>query len=599
MYSLIFGMRLFFVIESFYMVCFDKTLIRLSVNMSLVAALSGLMLGCVHAKTHIISSQFTNQQTAFAKQMNLDFDNKAKIVSIDDDYQDAVIQEVPASSVNTLQSQPTQIYIPPSIPIPESSAISAIERQNIISFYLSQNNKPVWTEAGMIKPQYAKLFEQSNYLSQHGIKENYYKNLIPNQLSDSFTYDIYLTHSLIKTIEGIKGGILRQTLHDNNIVIDSKAINTVYMLQKLSSSLTPEKILASFTPETTYYSGLMQALQNLRIQQAAGGWQRVYAAGLKVGQAHDGVVNLKKRLQQSGDYELQDMSNRFDKNLLNALQRFQARHGIKPTTFVDNLTLATLNVPIDIRIDQIRLNLERARWINWKNASKELLVNIPDYQLSIFENGKVIKKMRVIVGRKDRASPVFSDQMTYIEFNPYWNVPRSIATKDLLPKFKANRSVASGFKIYLKDQPINGAKINWSQYNATNFPFRIVQDPSKRNSLGTVKFMFPNQFSVYLHDTPHRELFAQHTRTQSSGCVRVEDPKWLAHYLLSNKMTTAQIDQTFASGKNKQVGLPVSVPVHLAYFTAWQDEVGQIQFRDDIYNHDKNLIVLMRKHQVF
>jgi murein L,D-transpeptidase YcbB/YkuD len=198
--------------------------------------------------------------------------------------------------------------------------------------------------------------------------------------------------------------------------------------------------------------------------------------------------------------------------------------------------------------------------------------------------------MKTIVGRKDRPTPIFNDTIEYIEFYPYWSVPHSIATKDILPKLKANAYYATSqnIKIFRGNQIVNPKGIKWHHYSEKNFPFTLRQEPSKNNALGTVKFMFPNKHSVYLHDTPSKGIFYKYTRSESSGCIRVSKPQELAVLLLKDAVSEAKINQIFALGKNRGIRMPYSVPVSIEYLTAFVSE-GVLNIRPDIYDYDQPL----------
>jgi murein L,D-transpeptidase YcbB/YkuD len=287
----------------------------------------------------------------------------------------------------------------------------------------------------------------------------------------------------------------------------------------------------------------------------------------------------------------------FDDRLVTAVAGFQGRHGLTADGVVGERTLAALNVPVEQRIRQIQLNLERWRWMPEDLGSRYVLVNIPGFQMQVVEAGQVVKTMRTIVGQKSRPTPVLSSKITYLEINPYWYVPSKIAREDLLPKIQENPSylVRQNFRVFDswdKDaRELNPFTINWASLNEAHFPFRLRQEPAAHNALGRVKFMFPNELSVYIHDTPAKSLFKRSSRPFSSGCVRVEAPLELVALLLRHQdWDQARLAEAVASNQRQVVILDDPMPVHLVYLTAWVAAGGETHFREDIYGHDQTLL---------
>jgi murein L,D-transpeptidase YcbB/YkuD len=321
---------------------------------------------------------------------------------------------------------------------------------------------------------------------------------------------------------------------------------------------------------------------------------------------HDPRVSLlRRRLIDLGDLDvtLEEAPYRFDQRVEEAVRHFQRRHGLEEDGIVGPETLSELNLPLEQRVRQIELNLERWRWIPHELGRRYILVNIAGYQLYAVENQHRRLEMRVVVGRNYRRTPVFSGKMTYMVLNPEWNVPGSIAVKDILPKVKEDPSYLQrmGFKVYASWQDdaavINPAEIDWSSISSRNFGFRLVQAPGPQNALGRIKFMLPNKYAVYLHDTPSQQLFQQARRGFSSGCIRVEKPFELAAYVLQGQegWTEEKLIAGVKSGEKRIIGLQETVPVHLLYWTAWVDEEGKLNFRKDIYKRDEPLDRALRE----
>ncbi len=355
-----------------------------------------------------------------------------------------------------------------------------------------------------------------------------------------------------------------------------------------------------FAPLHPEYEGLKEALASYRAQEQAGGWPLLPAAlKLRPGQSAAAVPALRQRLA-GGAAPRADTSAAalaYDTALVRKVKIFQQDAGLRPDGIVSGTTLRQLNVPIAARIDQLILNMERWRWLPKKFEPDYLLVNIPEYKLHVVEGGKEAFAMRVIVGKTLNATPIFSDRMEYVVLAPYWNVPYSIIDKEMRPRLVANPSYLDRLDMEVvsgsgrKAKVIDPSGINWADVTEANFKYTVRRRPGPKNDLGDVKFIFPNANDVYLHDTPHDELFSETQRNFSHGCVRVQEPIKLATYLLREKSGWSQsaIVDTIANRREKYISLKQKLPVYLVYFTAWADANGHAHFREDIYGHDKAL----------
>lgn len=329
---------------------------------------------------------------------------------------------------------------------------------------------------------------------------------------------------------------------------------------------------------------------------AEGGWPKIPAGtSLREGDRNDRILLLKKRLIASADLAApSDQEDFFDSVLTEAVQKFQTRHGLAADGIVGAKTLAALNVPISERIRQLAASLKRCQPLPPVLESRHILVNIADFTLKLYEDGELRLSMPVIVGKTYRQTPVFSSRISSLVLNPNWEVPYSIATKDLLPKVKKDPGYLDrqGFQVFRGWKPaqkIDPATIDWTKLSARQFPYRLRQTPGPDNSLGRVKFLFPNPYDVYLHDTPAKELFQKDSRPFSSGCIRLAKPLELAAYLLQGTPLDSleNLTREIAGGKTRSVAIPAPIPIHIVYMTAWVDHEGIIQFRQDIYNRDQ------------
>ena len=358
---------------------------------------------------------------------------------------------------------------------------------------------------------------------------------------------------------------------------------------------TLAELIPRTEPEDPFYEKMKAALKRYREIQAAGGWSTIPEGGkLEAGMQDERVGALRRRLQVTGDLpeDADANSNTFDDQLDEAVKRFQERHGLEADGIVGPGTLAALNVPVQDRIDQIRVNLERARWVVHNLESQYVIVNIAGFRVYLVKDGEDVWTTRAVVGKLYRKTPVFKADMTYVVVNPTWTVPPGILRNDIIPKVKENPSYLAEKNFSVVDsngKRVDPASVDWS---AGKIPYQIVQEPGPSNALGEIKFMFPNDHLVYLHDTPSKELFEKTERTFSSGCIRIDKPFEFAEVLLGadQGMTAEQIETIRASGKTETVNLSTPLPVLLLYWTAELGPDGTIRFLNDVYERDENIL---------
>ncbi len=413
-------------------------------------------------------------------------------------------------------------------------------------------------------------------------------------------FDLLLTDTYLTYGSHLLAGRFSPRKIDPDWAIKPRVRDLVATLQEALGSNTVGESLRALRPQGKGYAQLREVLHNYREIAAKGGWPTI-AAGQNLASGAQGqrVQNLRIRLRASGDLSGggggKNVSALFDKSVADAVRRFQKRHGLVESGTVNAATLAALNISVSERIRQIELNLERWRWLPDDFGSRYILVNIPSFKMGVFEDGKPVIESNVVVGRQERQTPTFTANMAYLVLSPKWNVPHSIAVKDKLPQLKRSPYALARQNIRVFNragQEINPGAINWRAVSANSFNYQLRQDAGPRNALGGIKFMFPNPYNVYLHDTPSRELFSRNQRTFSSGCIRVSNPVELAEYLLKfdPKWTRAAIKSASKSGKQRVVNLRQAIPVYLLYWTAWVDEDGLVHFHDDIYQRDKPML---------
>ena len=374
---------------------------------------------------------------------------------------------------------------------------------------------------------------------------------------------------------------------------------------RLDAALAADRVgnsLIELDPPHEGYRQLLKGLASYHDIARAGGWPQVPAdddgSALEKGDEGEAVRLLAHRLAVTGDLRVRNVDpeslpSSYDGTIEIAVRRFQARHGLPTDGVVGAETLAALNVPVEERLRQMEANVERWRWLPADLGSRHILVNVPAYELQVIEHGESVQHMRVVVGRQVSQTPVFSDSIQYVVLNPSWNVPESLALREEFPKVAADPGYLerNGFELVRgfeeEVETVDPYSVDWNDPQAFE-GLRLRQRPGADNALGQVKLMFPNEFNVYLHDTPATQAFEQTDRDLSHGCVRVEKPLDLAAYVLGREL--ADIEAEVGSGATRTVRLDEPLPVHILYWTAWVDDRGRVQFRDDVYSVDRRVI---------
>lgn len=407
--------------------------------------------------------------------------------------------------------------------------------------------------------------------------------------------DILLTDAfLLYSAHLVSGKVNPETIVSEWIAVKRER-DLMEVLEKALEDKNIRRSLAELLPDYREYSRLRDTVKKYGKISDAGGWQKIPPGKtIKPGEADPRIPAIYERLSMEkvfkGKREDVDI---YDSILQREVEDFQRRYGLEVTGEIDTPALNAMNVSVGERVKQIRVNLERWRWLPQDLGDSHVIVNIAGFELEVIDDKKKIMDMRVIVGRDYRRTPVFSDRITYLVFNPYWHVPHNIAVQDIIQKVLNDREYLSkqNMKVFQGKGKnaieIDPGTIEWDKLNADNFPYGLRQEPGPLNALGKVKFMFPNKFNVYLHDTSSPELFVKNIRTFSSGCIRIEKPLELVKYLMNWKGN--EMDEMLRVSVDKKVKLPVPVPIHILYWTAWADENGGLNFREDIYKRDDKL----------
>ncbi len=516
-----------------------------------------------------------------------------------------------------------EVAAPPEIPPIEatslSSAIAAYaaeksfagirlnraEREALSGFYAARWNQPYWMSLSGPKAFVAPFLSALRHADLYALSPADYAPALQLEKEDwrgggpagLARAELTLMRAALLYARHASAGRIKPRSISRHIDLDPVAQDPARVLDIMSSHENPVQYLLSLHPDTSEFRALREAYLEYRNIVARGGWP-VIAGGkaLKLGSRGKRVLALRQYLAMSGDLPEEEPADNplFDQALQDAVIAVQARYGVKADGVVGSGTLKQLNIPASERLEQLRVNLERRRWLPDDLGYRHVLVNQAEFKLRVFENKKEIYRSRVIIGKPGHATPEFSNTIKTIVLNPYWNVPRSIATREILPILSRNPGYLARKGMSLvssRGRKISPYSVNWNRVSRRSFNFRIRQRPGAGNALGRIKFMFPNKFSVYMHDTPSKSLFRRDKRAFSHGCVRVQDPVKFAEILMQPQFGWSKktIAKKIATRRNRAIGLKQNIPVHLTYRTAWVGENGELHFRRDFYGRDKPL----------
>ncbi len=409
--------------------------------------------------------------------------------------------------------------------------------------------------------------------------------------------ELYFSAFFLKYASDIKIGRLLPGQVDKDLFWKAKTVDLVAAMTGLSKAGSIADFVKAWEPQIPEYGALKTTLIAYRKLAERGGWPKVPAGEvLKPEMIDERVPVLRERLAATdGALPAAEGAdpNLYSADVIDALKRFQKRHGLETDGVLGKQTLFQLNVSVEARIRQIVANLERWRWMPEDLGQHYVMVNIAGFELKRVRKGRIEERMRVVVGLPYHRTPVFSDRIKYLEINPYWNVPYSIATKEYLPQLRrgTRRMASKGFEAVSGNRVLPLSAVDWGSYSRSHFPVRLRQRPGPSNALGRVKFMFPNRFNVYLHDTQARSLFGKAKRAFSHGCIRLARPIDLAEQLLSDlpDWNRNRIQGVLDAKDRTVVNLAEPVDVHLTYATAWQGEGDTVHFAADIYRRDEAL----------
>jgi murein L,D-transpeptidase YcbB/YkuD len=496
---------------------------------------------------------------------------------------------------------PVRAADPPAFVRALAAAASADEA--VAAWYRTHDYQTLWTGAGDTARRQA-LLAALETAPDHGLPVARYDAdglraalLAASTEGDRGRVEIALTRAYLAWAHDLSSGALTPADVDNGIVREIPVTDPGVLLSRMAMG-DPQVVLDRLLPNSVAYLNLMKAKIGLEADIAAGGWgARVPVASLAPGDTGPGVVALRDRLVRMG-YLRPTATGSYDRAIESAVVDFQLNHGLTADGVANEATLAEINIGPEDRLKSVVVALERERWMHHDRAARHVWVNLPDFTAKIVDQGRIVFETRVVIGKNvpDQRSPEFSDLMEHMVINPSWGVPRSIIVKEYLPLLQANPNAVSHLQVIDRNgRVVSRGAVNFAAYSARTFPFALRQPPSDDNALGLVKFMFPNPYNIYLHDTPSKSLFAKEVRAYSHGCIRVADPFDLAHALLSVQSADAEaeFDTKLKTGNETTVKLLAPVPVHLVYFTAYPGAKGRIGYRRDIYGRDAALFAAL------
>jgi len=490
-----------------------------------------------------------------------------------------------------------------------SFGLGKTEIADLQRFYAARNYQPVWIapEPGSSLLEIAFTFiasAESEGLDSHDYHLQQLQQL-QQQASQSLPVAIELelrtTHAVLSLMRDLSRGRLTATRADSDWHIVQPAFDAATFLHETIKAGRLQQSLQNLSPQKPSYQLLKQTLARYqKLHDNHTNWVHIpNTPSIKPGMMDDAIMPLiRQRIAQAytadgiAEYNIPpNQSSHYDDELVTAIRAFQAQHSLNTDGVIGKNTLRALNIPLEGKIRQLRINMERLRWLPKELGKRYLLVNTAGFRLTATEQGESVLSMKIIVGRDYRSTPSFNGALSHMVLNPYWNVPDSIARKDLLPKQQSDPShfTSINMKVFPNHnrnaEDIDPETIDWRSIKH-RFPYVLRQDPGKHNALGKIKFMFSNPFDIYLHDTPSKSLFQKDIRTFSSGCIRLEKPMELAAFSFGEKNLSEAFLTNLDSGKTMTIHLRKPLPIYLVYITAWVDEQDKVHFSPDIYGRD-------------
>lgn len=444
------------------------------------------------------------------------------------------------------------------------------------------------------------IFKRYQYL-KNSFKQNNNRTIEKELMLDiqlSSLYKSYLKFHLYGSIQWWDFKRQLKWMRSRRVAADWVIYTPKYDIADFMMNYPLSQVVQATTPSSFGYRTMLKELKRLKGIKARGGWKKIpNSSQLRYGKSGKHVERLINRLKSSGDYTCSGGGNSYGSCLKKAVKRFQRRHGLYPTGKINSYTRKKLNISVDWKIKKVLLNLDRIKRLPDQPENRYIMVNIPDFRLYYMEQGREKLSMRVIVGDDTHHTPIFSNKISFIVLNPYWIMPDSIVKTEMIPAMLKNPNYLEerGYEVRTsystKRPPIDTTKVDWAKvlrYRQTK-RYKFMQPPGPKNALGKIKFKFPNDFSVYLHDTPNKKLFRKGRRAFSHGCIRIAEPnRLLATFASHESSVSYNRSQRILRGKRKtQLNLSKPVPVHIVYLTAWINSDGLLHYRNDVYHYDR------------
>lgn len=488
----------------------------------------------------------------------------------------------------------------------------------IPEFYKSRDYQPAWDDYDV----FMEILKAADGVEANGLKpEDYHvpaidsleKRIVGTNKREVYNstwvaeFDILITDALFTYAYHLLYGKTDPVSFDANWNFNQRAFPPG-MIDTLTTAINNRDIvrrLKNTEPQFPGYLKMKQALAQYKMIALNGGWGTISSNEvIKPGDSSLVIPQIRKRLYISRDLTdtLNFESTMYDDTLLFDVQRFQQKHGLNEDGVIGKNTYAAFNIPVEEKIKMLKVNMERDRWVSHAFSNYFVLVNIAAFEAYIFENGKRIHTTRTVVGRTYHQTPIFAAKLDYVEFNPTWTVPTSIFRNEMLAKIKADPSYLDKHHLEVvtfQGKVVDASSINFAEVTpSTSFPYMLRQKPGPWNALGQVKFIFPNKFSVFLHDTPSRGVFAREERNLSHGCIRVENPIDFAEIILKDTdYSREKIDAIVRSDETQRIILNKKPDVMLLYWTASLGENGELRFFNDVYNRDKKVYDALNKNK--
>ena len=520
----------------------------------------------------------------------------------------------------------------------DNYALADLESGGLVKqFYRKNQYRTIWISSGFdISPNLFELLDMIRNAENEGLESGHYHQAeieaILNQIKEGVAFtdkernlalteiDVLLTDAFLTMAKDLREGKIdfdafrrllnkRATKNDINYKWDkpSRTIDYVGLLNKVSKEGNLARSLKQIQTDNELFLQLKRSYARYQNIVAEGGWKKIPGGE----QLRKGIISKKRvpllanRLYMTGDLASYNPNvTVVTQEMKDAIKHFQRRMGIWPSGAVTKTTRAAMNVSAERRLEKIKLNLERMRWEESAFGLDYVYINIPDFKMRFYKDGGKDIEMRVVVGKPDHPTPIFDSVFSYVVLNPTWTVPKSIVKDEMLPRIQEDPDYLNSkkFKVYNsweRDRtPIDPFSVDWWQYDEeSTIPYSFVRESGPGNPLGVVKFMFPNKYAVYMHDTPDKRLFKNSRRAYSHGCIRLHKPKELLSYVSDYfmDMPPEEVKRLQKSGETRSVKLNRKIPVHVRYYTAWADDDGAVSFRSDIYGYDQMQYNLLEK----